>query len=326
MPYATARDGTQLYYEETGTGTPLIFVHEFSGDYRSWETQVRFFSRRYRCITFNARGYPPSDVPKSRAKYSYRIAVGDIADVLRHLGIKKTHVVGCSMGAYSSLQFGILYPAMALSVTSVGAGAGSNPETRVAFLRDTEANARLFETLGMPAAVRESGFAAGRIPQMLKDPRGFAEFRRYHESHSAIGLANVQRGVQAKRPPLYQLESAFRNYRPPLFVISGDEDDNCIGPAVFIKKASANARLWICPSAGHTVNTEEPDLFNRNLLDFLTLVDTGRWKPRDLRSVAKAKAGKNSAQRVTASNATDQAALSLPRVAATNPGASEART
>lgn len=293
MPYALARDGTRLYYEETGERsarvTPLIFVHEFSGDCRSWEPQVRFFSRRYRCITFNARGYPPSDVPTSRAKYSWRIAVDDIADVLQHLKIGKAHVAGCSMGAYSALQFGMRYPALALSVTSVGAGAGSNPDTRAAFLRATEANARLFETLGMPAAVRERGFAAGRIPQMLKDPRGFAEFRRIHESHSAAGLAYIQRGVQARRPPLYRLESAFRRYRAPLFVISGDEDDNSIGPALFIKQVCMNARLWICPSTGHTVNTEEPDLFNRNLLDFLTLVDSGRWKARDARSVVTAK-------------------------------------
>lgn len=289
MSYAIARDGTRLYYEETGKGTPVIFVHEFSGDYRSWETQVRFFSRRYRCITFCARGYPPSEVPKSRAKYSYGIAVDDIADVLKHLRLRKAHVVGCSMGAYSSLQFGMRYPAMTLSVTTVGAGAGSNPETRAAFLRATEANAKLFETLGMPAAVRERGFAAGRVPQMLKDPRGFAEFRHIHESHSATGLAHVQRGVQAKRPPIYQLENALRKYRPPLMVIAGDEDDNSIAPALFIKQVCMNARLWICPAAGHTVNTEEPDLFNRNLLDFLTLVDGGRWKPRDPRSVVKAK-------------------------------------
>ncbi len=293
MPHAIARDGTRLYYEETGERsqrcTPIIFVHEFSGDYRSWETQVRFFSRRYRCITFSARGYPPSDVPKARAKYSYKIAVDDIADVLRHLKIQKAHVVGCSMGAYSSLQFGMHYPAMALSVTSVGAGAGSNPDTRAAFLRATEANAQLFETLGMPAAVRSRGFAAGRIPQMLKDPRGFAEFRRIHESHSAVGLANVQRGVQAKRPPIYQLEKALRNYSAPLMVIAGDEDDNSIGPALFIKQVCRKARLWICPSAGHTVNTEEPDMFNRNLLDFLTLVDGGCWKPRDARSVVSVK-------------------------------------
>lgn len=287
MPFAPARDQTRLHYEQSGKGTPVIFVHEFSGDSRSWETQMRFFSRRYRCIAFNARGYPPSDVPPAHSKYSWRIAVDDIADVLRHLGIKKAHVVGCSMGAYSALQFGMRYPAMALSVTTLGAGAGSEPTTRKAFLKTTEAHAQLFETIGTPATLKQRGISAARIPQMVKDPRGFAEFLRIHHSHSGIGLARVLRGVQAKRPPVYELERGLRGFRPPLLVMCGDEDDSSIGPALFIKRTSRNARLWICPAAGHTVNTEEPDLFNRNLLDFLTLVDSGGWKPRDPRSVAK---------------------------------------
>ena len=60
----SADDGVRLYYEETGSGTPVVFVHEFAGDHRSWEPQVRHFSRRYRCVTWAARGYPPSDVPE----------------------------------------------------------------------------------------------------------------------------------------------------------------------------------------------------------------------------------------------------------------------
>jgi pimeloyl-ACP methyl ester carboxylesterase len=62
MPFADV-GGVKLFYEETGQGTPLIFVHEFAGDYQSWHLQVRFFARRYRTIAYNARGYPPSDVP-----------------------------------------------------------------------------------------------------------------------------------------------------------------------------------------------------------------------------------------------------------------------
>ena len=287
MPYAIARDQTKLHYEETGKGTPLIFVHEFSGDARSWEAQMRFFARRYRCIAFNARGYPPSDVPAARSKYSWRIAVDDVADVLRHLRIRKAHVVGCSMGAYTALQFGLRYPAMALSVTALAAGAGSDPATRKNFLQTTEAHARLFETLGTHAALQQRGLSPARIPLMLKDPRGFAEFRRVHEGHSGIGLAGVLRGVQAKRPSVYALERGLRAYRPPLLVVCGDEDDGSIGPALFIKRVCKNARLWMCPATGHTVNTEEPDRFNRNLLDFVTLVDSGHWKPRDPRSIAR---------------------------------------
>jgi len=285
MPYAVTRDAVRLYYETTGKGTPLVFVHEFSGDHRSWEAQMRFFSRRYHCIAFNARGYPPSDVPRSRAKYSHTIATDDIAEVLRHLGLRKAHIVGCSMGGYSTLGFGLRHPARALSITTVGAGTGSIPSIRRDFLRATEANAHRYETLGMPAAVRTGPIASGRIPQMLKDPRGFAEFRRYQEEHSALGLANIQRGIQAKRPTVYQLESRLRRLKTPLLVVSGDEDDNCLEPALFIKQVCAAARLWVCPATGHAVNTEEPELFNRALLEFLALVDSGRWRPRDPRSL-----------------------------------------
>ena len=285
MPYATAKDGTRLYYESAGRGSPIVFVHEFSGDYRSWEAQMRYFSRRYRVVAFSSRGYPPSDVPKSPAKYSQKIVVDDIADLQRELKLGKAHVVGCSMGGYSALNFAVRYTARARSVTAVGAGAGSHPQLRAGFLRGTEANARRFESLGMPRAAREGGVAAGRVSQSLKDPRGYAEFLRMHSEHAATGLANTQRGVQAKRPTIYQLAPKLARTKLPLFIIAGDEDDNCVEPGVHLKQVCANARLWICPSTGHTVNTEEPDLFNRMLGDFLALVDGGRWRPRDPRSV-----------------------------------------
>jgi pimeloyl-ACP methyl ester carboxylesterase len=287
MPYATARDGTRLYYEATGRGTPIVFVHEFSGDHRSWEPQMRHFARRYHCVAFNARGYPPSGVPTARAKYSQAIVIDDIAAVMRHLKLRKAHIVGCSMGARTALGFGITHPGRALSVTTVGAGAGSNPATRAAFLRNTEANARRFLALGVPATLRTSGVAAGRITQLNKDPRGYAEFRRWQQEHSAVGLANTQRGVQLKRATIFQLEGPLRRMKVPLFVVSGDEDDNCVAPAVFMKNTCPAARLWICPATGHTVNTEEPGLFNQMLGEFLAHVDSGRWRSRDPRSIVK---------------------------------------
>lgn len=106
MPHATADDGAQLYYETTGTGTPLVFVHEFAGDTRSWELQVRHFARRYRCITFNARGYPPSDVPQTPSQYSQAYAADDIRAVLDTLEVARAHVVGLSMGGFATLHFG----------------------------------------------------------------------------------------------------------------------------------------------------------------------------------------------------------------------------
>jgi len=279
--------GIKLYYEVTGEGTPIIFVHEFAGDLRSWEPQVRALSRRYRCITYNARGYPPSDVPKSPAKYSQDIHVDDIAGVMDALGIPKAHIVGCSMGGYAALHFALRYARRALSSTVVGAGFGSDPDKREQFLRDTEAQAKRFDDLGMERAAKDYAVGPSRVQYLNRDPRGFTEFAQQFASHSALGSGNTMRGVQAKRPTIYDLEAGLAKCKVPMLVVSGDEDDNCLEPGIFIKRTCMSSTLLVVPATGHAVNLEEPDFFNRALLDFLTLVDTKAWRPRDPRSLGK---------------------------------------
>ena len=124
MPYADA-DGVRLYYEEAGSGTAIVFVHEFATDHRGWEPQMRFFSRRHRCIAFNARGYPPSDVPENPDMYSQDRARDDVLAILDGLGIDKAHINGLSMGGFASLHVGFEYPERALS------SAGSDSAGRV---------------------------------------------------------------------------------------------------------------------------------------------------------------------------------------------------
>jgi pimeloyl-ACP methyl ester carboxylesterase len=286
MPFVKV-NGVKLYYEETGNGTPVIFVHEFAGDFRSWEPQVRALARRYRCITYNARGYPPSAVPAARSAYSQDIHVDDIAGVLDALHIKKAHVVGCSMGGYAAVHFALRYGKRALSSTAIGAGFGSDPDKREQFLRDTEAQAKRFDDLGMPAAVKDYKVGPSRVQFLNRDPRGFDEFARQFEEHSALGSANTLRGVQGMRPSIYSLEKDLRRCKVPMLVVSGDEDDNCLEPGIFIKRVCMSSSLLIVPATGHAVNLEEPDLFNRVLLDFLSAVDTGAWRGRDPRSLGK---------------------------------------
>jgi len=284
MPHINS-SGVKLYYEEAGRGTAIVFVHEFSGDLRSWEAQMRHFSRRYRCIAFNARGYPPSEVPAAVSKYSYTQAADDIANVMRGLGVRKAHIIGCSMGAYSSLQFGLRHAQKALSITSVGAGAGSDPATRAQFLRNREAMVRLFEHGGMAAATKVYQRNAARVQLGNKDPRGYREFWAQFAQGSARGHALTLEGVQRRRPTLYSLGPRFARMKVPTHLIVGDEDENCLGPGLFIKRACPAARLTIVAATGHVVNVEEPDFFNRIAGDFLNLVDSGRWRPRDPRSL-----------------------------------------
>jgi len=285
VPYASS-DGIRLYYEEAGRGTAIVFVHEFSGDFRSWEAQMRYFSRRYRCVAFNARGYPPSEVPPSPMQYSHVIAADDIGSVMRHLRIAKAHIVGCSMGAYATLMFGMRYPRRAISLTTVGAGAGAalGPEGHARFLKETEAAARRFEEDGLEGAAKRYRNAPNRIQLENKDPRGFREFFQRFAGHSALGHANTLRGVQLRRPPLYTLEKQLARLRVPLHAFVGDEDESSLAPGLFIKRACPAARLTVVPATGHLVNLEEPGLFNSMTDDFLALVESGRWRPRDPRA------------------------------------------
>ena len=283
MPYANS-DGVRLYYEEVGKGTPIVFVHEYADDLYGWEAQLRYFSRRYRCIAYNARGYPPSDVPKPVSRYSQAIATDDIANVMRHLKIGKAHIIGCSMGGFATVHFGLRYPRMALSLTAIGVGYGSDPDKREQFRSDTEIMARRFDELGTAEAITTYQVGPARVQCQNKDPRGFHEFCEEFAEHSALGSANTLRGVQAKRPTIYSLGKGLARMKVPTHILSGDEDNQCLDPGVFIKRVCPAARLTVVAATGHAVNVEEPDLFNRITDDFLTQVDSGRWRPRDPRS------------------------------------------
>jgi pimeloyl-ACP methyl ester carboxylesterase len=286
MPYATS-NGVRLYYEEAGKGTPIVFVHEFADDLHSWEPQLRYFSRRYRCIAYNARGYPPSDVPQAVSKYSQAIATDDIANVMRHLKIRKAHIIGCSMGGFATVHFGLRYPRLALSLTAIGVGYGSDPDKQAQFAKDTEIMARRFEELGTPEAIKPYQVGPSRVQFQNKDPRGFAHFCAEFAKHSALGSANTLRGLQARRPTIYSLERSLSKLKVPLHMVTGDEDNNCLEPGIFIKRVCPSAWLTVVPATGHAVNLEEPDFFNRITVEFLAQVESGRWRLRDPRSLIK---------------------------------------
>ncbi|MGZ5089746.1 MAG: alpha/beta fold hydrolase [Burkholderiales bacterium] len=280
MAYATSGDGVRLYYEEAGTGIPILFVHEFSGDLRSWEAQIQYFSRRYRCVAFNARGYPPSDVPTGATKYSHKLAVEDMVAVMRHLKIRKAHVMGCSMGAQSTLHFGLTHPELAMTLTAIGAGSGPSFKTRAQFMQNVQENARRYEEEGLAAVLERVRVAANRVQLKRKNPRAFENFCERFMEHSAQGSAYTQRGVQARRPPLSSLEREFRALEVPTHLVAGDEDPGAIEPALFIKRTCAAARVTIAPATGHLVNIEEPELLNRLTESFYALVESGQWRPR----------------------------------------------
>ena len=286
MPTATI-DGAEIYYEVTGEGDPLVWSHEFAGDYRSWAPQVRFFARRYQVITYSNRGYLPSAVPDDPAAYSQERLVDDLRALLRHLGIERTHVGGLSMGGYVALNFALTYPEMCRGVVVAGCGTGSDdPETFRAEGR------RLIETIeqqGMAGFAEVYAVGPTRRQLLRKDPLGWREFRDQLAEHSARGSALTFANVQLKRPTVYQLQPKLAATTVPLLIVAGDEDEPCLNPGLFMKRQAHSAGLAILPDTGHTLNLEEPDRFNRLVLDFLTAVEQGRWPVREPEATAAGK-------------------------------------
>ncbi|MGB9698440.1 MAG: alpha/beta fold hydrolase [Thermodesulfobacteriota bacterium] len=276
-------NGINLYYEEAGKGIPLVFVHEFAGDWRSWEPQMRFFSARYRAITFSARGYYPSDVPEDIDAYSQEAQIEDLKGLLEALNIDRAHICGLSMGSYTALLFGLKYPERVRSLTIAGSGYGSGAR-REEFQREVAERAEKMLKGGMKAISESYTQGPARVQLQNKNPRAWEEFRRQFEEHSPKGSAYTFWRVQERRPSLIDLGEQLAKMELPVLIILGDEDERGLEGSLFLKRNIPRAGLEIYPRSGHTVNLEEPDRFNRSVLDFITAVDGGRWEARDPRS------------------------------------------
>ncbi len=274
MPTAHV-NGVSLHWESTGQGTPLVFSHEFGGDCRSWEPQVRYFSRRHRTITYNHRGYPPSSVPKAAPDYSQDLLVEDLFQLLKHAGTGPVHLVGCSMGANVGRDFALAHPEMTRSLTMVGAGAGS--VNREQFLEGQRATAAKLESHGIASLVENLSGISTRASFKTKDPRGFEEFLRQAGEHDAQACAHLAREVMSKRKTVLELEAGLRALHVPTLIVVGDQDTPCVEPSLMMRNFIPRAGLLIFPACGHTVNIEEPGLFNQHLAEFIATVEATRW-------------------------------------------------
>jgi pimeloyl-ACP methyl ester carboxylesterase len=291
MPHVSTDDGVRLYVEETGEGLPVLFVHEFAGDLRSWEPQVRALSRRYRCIAYNARGYPPSDVPEDQDAYSQARAVADAIAVLDALDVDRAHVVGLSMGGFATLHLGLRHPDRARSLVVAACGYGAQPERQEAFRAESGVVADAFAEEGAAEVAKRYAIGPARVQFQNKDPRGWAEFAAQLGEHSSAGSALTMRGVQGARPSLYDLTDDLRALAVPTLIVAGDEDEGCLEPSLMLKRTIPAAGLALLPKTGHTCNLEEPELFDRLLERFFADVENGAWGARDPRSLATSTTG-----------------------------------
>ena len=274
-------DGARLYSQSAGDGAAIIFVHEFADNLQSWSNQISALSRRYKCIAFNARGYPPSEVPSDPELYSQKIAAEDINAIIEGYEIDKAHIVGCSMGAFAALHFGLMYPEKASSITLISCGYGAAKHLQKGYAEDSKMLSDKYMELGAERMAELYAEGAFRQQFKNKDYRGWLEFKARLASHSTLGASLTMLGVQRLRPSIYDLERELKELLVPALIIVGDEDDWCIEPSIYLKRTLPMAGLSVFPRTAHTVNLEEPDMTNRVLIDFLAMAESGKWRPKE---------------------------------------------
>jgi pimeloyl-ACP methyl ester carboxylesterase len=284
MPYASS-NGARIYYEETGAGVPIIFVHEYAGDHRSWEGQMRHFARGWRCITMSARGYPPSDCPEDPKLYGQSFFTADVIAVMDAAGVDRAHVIGLSMGGYAALMVTLEHSARVISTVAAGAGSGSTqtPQQRAAFLAECIATADvMLKADKLNAAAMGTG--PTRVQLQNKDPRAWAEFVAHLGEHPTHAASKTLRTVQAGRLSLYALERQLSEIQTPVLLLVGDEDEPCLDVNIWMKRTVATSELAVLSRSGHAINLEEPALFNQLVERFIVSVDRGTWRRRDPRA------------------------------------------
>jgi pimeloyl-ACP methyl ester carboxylesterase len=275
MTLIATKDGFHLYAETQGSGVPIVFVHELAGSCRSFDLQVKEWRGHWQCVTFNARGYPPSEIPPAVGSYSQEWAARDIGAILDGLKLDDAHLVGVSMGSASTLQFALANPSRVRSITLTSIGSGSDLAPGE-FAASMEALAELTLKSGMRALAEHYGAAPTRYRLKEKNPAEYHHFIEQIAAGSPLGITNTMRGVQQRRPPLYAHKDAIAALKVPALIVVGEEDEPCVKPSYFLKETLPGARLEIVPKTGHAVNLEEPVLYNRRVLGFIEGVEAQR--------------------------------------------------
>lgn len=270
MPEFQTSDGVSIYFEETGAGTPIVFVHEFGGDYRSWHLQVRELRHSFRCITFSARGFRPSSVPENRGEYGQLQSTSDLRALLDHLELDDANIVGTSMGSFTSIDFALQNPDRITSLTLVGNSSGPrNEQERNRYRQDWVCQeARLREERGGEGAVAVLEEDPAYQSFQKNDPKNWARYAMNLQSQSAEGAVHVLLTVHWNRRSLFEDRARLQAFNKPVLLVTGDEDYYLVGDTnAFLKDTLPNAVWHKFPATGHLVNIERATEFNRLLAE-----------------------------------------------------------
>jgi pimeloyl-ACP methyl ester carboxylesterase len=269
VPFARAADKVRIYYEAHGSGTPLVLAYGIGGNAEMWDVNRDALAARHRLILWEPRGHARSDSPEDPAKYSFERWVLDLKAVLDRLGIRKAHVGGLSLGAGIATRFALRFPSRvrSLVVTNSSSAAGLPLSVENLVMRTRSIEITL--TKGMDAMAEYAMVANPNLSERLAlDPGARAEFYEEYRRLSPVGYANSLRALIA----MDHITDQLRRLRMPVLLIGADRDPS-LEPMKVMHRRVRGSRLAVLSPASHFGNRDQPEAWNRTVLEFLARCD-----------------------------------------------------
>lgn len=256
MPVASL-NGINIYYEDHGSGFPLVMTHGYSSSSRAWAGQIPEVTQRYRLITWDMRGHGQTDSPEEQEAYNEANTVEDLYQLLKLLGVERAVIGGLSLGGYMSLAFHLAHPEMVQALLLCDTGPGyRNDQARATWNETAFRTASRYEERGLDALGRSAEVQAARSTH-----------------RSAAGLAKAARGMLAQFDA--RVINSLEQIAVPTLLIVGANDQAYLNPIDYMEKKIPGARKVVVADAGHSVNIDQPEIFNQVVLEFLDGVTRG---------------------------------------------------
>jgi pimeloyl-ACP methyl ester carboxylesterase len=276
MPYARTTDGFKIYYEVHGTGgSPLVLAYGIGGNTEMWDVNVPALAARHRLLLWEPRGHARSDSPEDPAKVSFARWVLDLRDVLDHLGLRRAHVGGLSLGAGIATRFTLRFPGRVRSLLVTNSSSAVGLPLSVDNLVMRAQSIKITLEQGMDAMAEYAMRANPNLVERLKiEPAARAEFYEEYRRLSPIGYANALRALLA----MDHITDELPKIRVPVLLIGGDRDPS-LAPMRVMHRKIRGARLVVLSPASHFANRDQPEAWNRAALSFLARVDGAAKRP-----------------------------------------------
>ena len=270
MPFARTDDRARIYYEEHGRGgTPLVLAYGIGGNADMWDVNRDALAAHHRLVLWEPRGHARSDSPEDPARYSFQRWALDLKTVLDALKIRKAHVGGLSLGAGIATRFALRFPARVRSLvvtnSSSAAGLPLSVENLVMRARSIE----ITLTKGMDAMAEFAMAANPNLSERLAiEPAAKEEFYAEYRRLSPVGYANSLRALLA----MDHITDQLPRLRVPVLLIGGDRDPS-LAPMKVMHRKVRGSKLVVLSPASHFGNRDQPEVWNRTVLEFLARCD-----------------------------------------------------